>query len=67
MEGIIFWVAVGAIFAGLITWLALRAQAATLQERLMGRENKIREMESRLTEQTAALSLAQVDVAPVSE
>jgi DNA recombination protein RmuC len=67
MEGIIFWVAVGAIFAGLITWLVLRTQAARLQERLTGRENKIREMESRLAEQSAALSLAQVEFAQVRQ
>ncbi len=67
MEGIIFWIAVGAIFAGLITWLALRAQAATLQERLTGRENKIREMESGLAEQAAALSLTQVEFAQVRQ
>jgi DNA recombination protein RmuC len=61
MESVIFWVAVGAIFSGLLTWLALRSQTATLQERLMGRDRKIAELEARLVDQSASLSLAQIE------
>jgi DNA recombination protein RmuC len=61
MESVIFWVLVGAIFAGALTWLALRAQTATLQERLTGRDKKISELEARLVEHAAELSLAKVE------
>jgi len=40
----------------------LRAQAATLQERLAARDGKVTEMEMRLTEQSASLSLAQIEL-----
>jgi DNA recombination protein RmuC len=63
MEGIVFWIFVGAVFAGAATWLALRAQTATLKERLSGRERKIGEMESQLAELAASLSLAQREAA----
>ena len=61
MEVIVFWIFVGAVFAGLATWLALRTQTATLQERLTGRERKIDELESRVAEKDAALSMAQIE------
>jgi len=61
MEGILLGAVIGAILAGAATWLVLRAQTATLRERLVARENKITELEARLVEQSAALSLAQVE------
>ena len=60
MEAFLYWLC-GAIFAGVATWLALRTQAATLHERLAGRDKKIAELESRLTEQSATISLAQTE------
>jgi DNA recombination protein RmuC len=63
MAAIFFWIAVGAIFSGLITWLALRTQSATLQERLTARANKIAELESRATESEAALALVRGEFA----
>jgi DNA recombination protein RmuC len=63
MAAIAFWILIGAIIAGVATWLALRTQAATLHERLTARENKIAELESRLAEQTALVSLAQIEFA----
>jgi DNA recombination protein RmuC len=67
MEVILFWVFVGAVFAGAATWLALRAQTATLQERLNGRERKITEMEAQLAEKTADLSMAKIESAGMRE
>jgi DNA recombination protein RmuC len=61
MEGIIFWVLVGAVFGGAVAWLALRTQTATLLERLTGKDRKIAELDSRLAEQSASLSLAQIE------
>ena len=61
MEGIVFWVLIGVIFGGATTWLVLRAQTATLQERLTGRDRKITEIESKLAEQAASLSQAQIE------
>jgi DNA recombination protein RmuC len=61
MEGIVFWILIGAVFAAAATWLVLRAQAATLQERLSGRDRKIDELSARLLEQAASLSLAQIE------
>jgi DNA recombination protein RmuC len=63
MESVIFWIFVGAIFAGAITWLALRAQTATLEERLMGRNRKVSELEADLVNQSADLSLAKIESA----
>ncbi len=67
MAAIVFWIFVGAVFAGAATWLALRAQTATLQERLTGRERKIGELEVRLTEQAASLSLVQLESTQVRQ
>ncbi len=63
MEGIIFWLLVGGVFGGAVTWLVLRAQTATLEERLTARQVKIGELEARLAEQSEALSLAQIEFA----
>jgi DNA recombination protein RmuC len=67
MEAIIFWVFVGAIFAGLVTWLALRTQTATLQERLTGRDRKIAELEAGQVKQEADFSLAKIELAQTRE
>jgi DNA recombination protein RmuC len=63
MEGILLGAVIGAIVAGIGTWLVLRTQIATLQERLSGREKTIGELDSRLAEQAVALSLAQIESA----
>ena len=62
MEGILFWVLAGAIFAGAGTWLTLRAQTATLQERVAGRDRKISELEARMIGQGTSLTLAQIEL-----
>jgi DNA recombination protein RmuC len=67
MEVILFWALIGAIFAGAATWLALRTQTATLHERLHGRDKKITELESRFADQSAVLSLAQLEFAQVRQ
>ncbi len=63
----IFWFFVGAILAGAATWLALRTQAATLQERLLGRERKISELEVQLADKSADLSMAKIESAGMRE
>jgi DNA recombination protein RmuC len=63
MEGIFLGAVIGAILAGLATWLVLRTRAATLQERLAARDGRITELESRLAEQAASVSLAQIESA----
>ncbi len=63
MEAILLWAFLAAILAGVATWLVLRTQTATLQERLSGRDKKIAELEARLVDQSATLSLAQVEAA----
>lgn len=63
MGAVVFWIAIGAVFSGLVTWLALRTQNATLQERLTARANKIAEMETRLAEGEAALALVRDEFA----
>ena len=63
MAAMAFWIAIGAIFAALVTWLALRTQNATLQERLTARANKIAELELRATEAEAGLALVRSEFA----
>jgi DNA recombination protein RmuC len=68
MEGVhfwtlLFWALVGAIFGGAAIWLALQAQTARLHERLTGRQGRIAELEARLAEQTALVSLIQAECA----
>jgi len=53
----------GGIIAALATWLVLRTRAATLQERLAARDGRITELESRLAEQAASISLVQIESA----
>src|SRR5271170_4116780 len=65
MAGILLGAVIGALLAGVGTWLVLRTRAATLQERLAARDGKIVELETRLTEQSASLSLAQMELAQV--
>jgi len=67
MEVVLFWVLIGAIFSGVATWLVLRTQTATLEERLLARQNKIAELEMRLTEQAASSSLAQIELVQVRQ
>ena len=55
------------ILGGVSAWLVIRAQLATLQERLSGREKTIGELEARLTEQAASLSLAQIESTQVRQ
>ena len=62
MEGIVLGAVIGLVLGGIGIWLVLRAQAATLQERLAARDGKVTEMEMRLTEQSASLSLAQIEL-----
>ena len=57
MAALVFWIAVGAVFSGLVTWLALRTRTATLEERLMARSVKVAEFESRVAELNSTLSL----------
>jgi len=61
MEGILLGAVIGLVLGGIGSWLVLRAQTATLQERLAARDGKVTELESRLTEQAASLSLAQIE------
>jgi len=63
MEGILFWAVAGAVFGGAATWLALRTQTATLEERLTGRERKIAELEARLGEEIEQRANAQLELA----
>ena len=63
MAAIIFWALVGAVFGGLGTWLALRTQGATLEERLRARDIKIAELEARLNLELASANSAQADLA----
>jgi DNA recombination protein RmuC len=67
MEVIIFWILIGIVFGGLATWLVLRAQAATLHERLHARGIKVGELESKLVQYEASLSLAQIEMAQVRQ
>jgi DNA recombination protein RmuC len=63
MEGIVLGALVGLLLGGIGAWLFQRTRAATLQERLDARDAKITDLESKLTEQAAALSLAQIETA----
>ena len=61
MDGILLGAVIGAVLAGIGTWLVLRTRAATLQERLAGRDAKIAEMEGRLIQQATLNSKAQIE------
>jgi DNA recombination protein RmuC len=67
MGELIFSLLLSGILAALVVWLALRTRAATLQERLAGREAKIAELEARIGEEMAALSLAESELARLRE
>jgi DNA recombination protein RmuC len=54
---------VGGIIAALATWLVLRTQAATLQERLAARDGRIAELEARLNAELGQTTAAQADLA----
>jgi DNA recombination protein RmuC len=62
MEDILLGALIGAALAGVGTWLALRTLAATLRERLTGREARIAELESRLAAESAAAAAAQAEL-----
>jgi len=67
MEGIFIGAIIGAVLAGLGTWLALRTRTATLDERLSARESKIAELEGRLDEQTDLATAAQAELAQIRQ
>lgn len=63
MEVFLFGALIGAILAGVATWLVLRAQAATLHERLAARDARMLELEARLNAELAQTAAAQADLA----
>jgi len=63
MEDILLGVVIGAILAGVGTWLVLRTGSATLRERLVARDGKIVELETRLTEEGRQALAAQGELA----
>jgi len=63
MEGILLGAVIGAVLAGIGTWLVLRTRAATLQERLAARDARIAELEARLNAELAQTTAAQADLA----
>ena len=63
MEGFILGWFIGAILAGIGTWLVLRTSAATLLERLTSRDGKILELEARLAAEAQQSSTAQAALA----
>ena len=63
MEAILLGAVIGAILAGIGTWLVLRTRAATLQERLAARDARIAELEARLNAELAQTTAAQADLA----
>ena len=63
MEGILWGSILAAIGAGTGTWLVLRTRAAMLQERLMAREARIVELETRLAQQISGLTNTQAELA----
>jgi DNA recombination protein RmuC len=67
MVEIVIWLFVGAVLGGLAAWLALRTQAATLEERLKARDLKISEQEARLNSDLATITALQADLALVRQ
>jgi len=63
MEGILLGAVIGAILAGVGTWLVIRTHTATLQERLAAREGRVAELESRLNAELGKTTVAQADLA----
>src|ERR1700734_1404707 len=63
MEGIILGLLIGAVIAGVGTWLLLRTRTATLQERLQARDGSIAQLESRLTTEATVHAQAQAEIA----
>ena len=59
---VFLWAIAGGIAAALATWLVLRTQAATLRERLVARDGRIAELESRLNKELAETTAAQADL-----
>jgi len=54
---------VGGVVAALATWLVLRTSAATLRERLVARDSRIAELETRLSQELGRATTAQADLA----
>ncbi len=67
MEGILLGAVIGAILAGVGTWLVMRTRAATLQERLASRDGKIADLEARLGGEIEQASIAQAELARLRE
>jgi len=63
MGEILLGVLIGAILAGVGTWLVLRTGSATLQERLSARDARILELETRLAEESHQGQAAQAELA----
>jgi DNA recombination protein RmuC len=58
---IVLGLVLAAMVAGIATWLVLRTQTATLQERLNARDVRTAELETRLADQLALSGMAQVE------
>ncbi len=67
MEGILLGLLAGLILGGIVTWLVLRTQAATLQERLASRDGKIAELEARLGHELAQTANAEAELAALRQ
>jgi DNA recombination protein RmuC len=67
MGDIFLGVVIGALLAGIGAWLVLRTRAATLEERLAGRDGRIAEMEARLIQQATLNSKAQIESAQMRQ
>jgi DNA recombination protein RmuC len=67
MEGILIGAVIGAILAGIGTWLVLRTRTATIEERLAAREGRIAELETRLAGEVAQVAAARSESAALRE
>jgi DNA recombination protein RmuC len=67
MEAIFFAAILAGVIAGLAIWLILRTHAATLQERLVGRDARIVELETRIGEEIGQGSRAQAELARANQ
>jgi DNA recombination protein RmuC len=67
MTGFIVGWVIGSILAATGTWLVFRTSTATLQERLLSREAKIQELETRLAEEERQALVAQAELAKLRQ
>jgi DNA recombination protein RmuC len=67
MEAILIGAVIGAVLAGIGTWLVLRTRTATLEERLAAREGRIAELETRLGGEVAQVAAARSESAALRE